>query len=449
MTCSAATSLPGLTFCAQVRDKIYALLLTSRMSAADQKKHNLLSKKPNSRRKTLALDALKEKTAILPGSVTKYSFIASAQGLLLTCKQLHAEANAYLFSSNTFTVMPESGREHCFWSCNGASCRPDIPCLVHVRNIMQIKHLYVLVNNPHAFEARAQGYAAKRLKANLATIARCLKEVGVKLLTLKVQYLSCMNGQVEERREEFDAEPEEDEEGREIAMRSADHDIKYTFSAGQDHSILFQNTKVLDKLKTLRGIAESVTIVGDLPSSYVTELTDILSVAQEVEEGSEMTEFEEAHLGDDEEDSSIAMAEETPELQHSQQDDEDAGAMVIDEQPESHHPHTDEADPLAKTTQGPGPEPLEQTGGDHTGSQINPSRAKAEAQRARQSETDKDREAFFQKLAKKHPGDTEMKELCSKIMRRSNYSPAIMEQLFAPPSKEELKRFRAMQKKKR
>lgn len=217
-------------------------------------------------------------TGIMPGSDKKYPFIVDAMGLLLANKQIHAEANAVLFSKNTFVVLVEWERVHCFWRCERPDCHPPgTPCFIMLHNLLQIKHLYVMVTNTRALKDPMLKVESATLHTNLKTVVGAFKHAGNKLTTLKLRYTSCFEGQIEAMRDDIEGPARPGMPERPVMLKDK-YGKYHRMSRAEANERLFTYCNILNPLRHLKGVAEDVKIRGDLPGAYIDELTAVLSV---------------------------------------------------------------------------------------------------------------------------------------------------------------------------
>ncbi|KAK5115396.1 hypothetical protein LTR85_009856 [Meristemomyces frigidus] len=265
----------------EIRDKIYEELLVAKLSPENQAKVDEIKKAESTPfdhfGRQNALEYYDDR-AIMPGSDKRYPFIVDALGLLLSNKQIHAEANAVLFSKNTFVILVEWERVHCFWRCERPDCDPPgRPCFIMYHNFLQIKHLEILVTNTRALKDLLLSIESARLNTNLKTIAATFKEAGVKLKTFKIRYTSCFEGQIDAVRDAIEGPTRPGMPERPITLK--DKRGKYlTLKRAGVQQFLATHSKVLDPLRHLKGIAEDVKIRGDLPGAYIDDLTKTLLV---------------------------------------------------------------------------------------------------------------------------------------------------------------------------
>lgn len=221
-----------------------------------------------------AMDFFEQTTCLMPGGNRPYPFIVQALGLLQTSKQIHEEANSVLFGKNTFLILVEWEREFTFWRCENAGCYPPkSPCYIHFRNFIQIKHLYILVTNARARTDPMLPRESRNLGMNMLTVARYFKQGGNKLLTLKIRYTSCFDGEIDTVRDTLE-DPSDDRPTMLRDRYGRVHCVKKSEVAS-----IFEYCTVLEPLKALKGIAEDVKIRGDLPQTYIDELVGVLSVS--------------------------------------------------------------------------------------------------------------------------------------------------------------------------
>nr|OQO22128.1 hypothetical protein B0A51_09392 [Rachicladosporium sp. CCFEE 5018] len=323
-----------------IRNRIYACLLVNRAPRTAIKTYKAYKGLPpqQSRDRTVQvqLDMLLDQAAINPDDPHGCPMIARNMGLLLSCKQIHTEANAFLYSHNVFTIRAREDKEQCFWHChpNDSRCDAYRPCLVHVRNLRQIKHLYIIAYNPHDFSDRSHDLAARNLAMNLRLVSRCFRVLGVKLKTLKLRYMSRLEGQTDVVRTMMDSHPKLGKKPKNWILRSQGGGRGYMIKQGGSPTEIFKNVGVLDALRLMRGCAEQVIIRGDLPTAYLNEIKDMLTLGEgtKVENEEVAIVQEEEADGDDEYDHS--QEDEKPTFWQSmeQQHQDDPVAMELCDQ---------------------------------------------------------------------------------------------------------------------
>jgi hypothetical protein len=201
-----------------------------------------------------------------------------AMGLLLANKQIHEEANTTLFSKNVFLIMVEWERVYPFWRCENPGCYPPgSPCFIMFDYFKKIKHVYIIITNTRAMTDPLVKADSLRINQNLKAVARCFREGGNKLKTLKIRYTSCFDGQIDAVRDSLEGELADGMPERRTMLK--DRHGKYHHVSRAEAAVkLFKYHKILDPLRALKGIAELMQIRGDLPGAYMEELKTILSV---------------------------------------------------------------------------------------------------------------------------------------------------------------------------
>lgn len=119
----------------------------------------------------------------------------------------------------------------------------------------------------------------------MATVARCLNEAGIKLDTLEIRYLSCVNGRIADIRGKLDTMLRDGGKPPVVMLRVSGRDkksVRVEPGPHKDYSMLFQNTRVLDELNKMAGTAKSVAVSGDLSTSHICQLTHALVPSQPV-----------------------------------------------------------------------------------------------------------------------------------------------------------------------
>ncbi|KAK5131733.1 hypothetical protein LTR08_000622 [Meristemomyces frigidus] len=265
----------------EVRDKIYSELLIAKHSPSTQAKIDEINASTSTPfgeyGRENALDCLDE-TGIMPGGTRQYPFIADTMGLLLANKQINAEANSVLFSENTFVILAEWERVWPFWRCDRTDCTPtNRPCFLMLHNLLQVKHLEILVHNTQPLDSRQLRVESARLRANLQIVADCFTEAGIKLKTLKVRYTSWFGGQVEAMRDAIEGPLRPGAPERPIRLKD-DYGKYYLLHRADAQRRLFAHCEgVLAPLLKLQGFAEAVRVRGDLPGALIDRLTATLS----------------------------------------------------------------------------------------------------------------------------------------------------------------------------
>ena len=195
-------------------------------------------------------------------------------------QQIHQEANTALFSKNTFLILVEHERVYPFWRCERSDCHPPgSPCYFMFHLFKEIKHVYIIISNLCSMADPVFDADSARINRNLQTVARCFRQGGNKLKTLKFRYTSCFDGQIDAVRETLEGPIPKGMPER-TAMLEDRYGQYYQGSHAEAASKLFYHHKILDPLRNLKGIAEYVHIRGDLPGPYMDELRAVLSVPE-------------------------------------------------------------------------------------------------------------------------------------------------------------------------
>ncbi|KAK4888813.1 hypothetical protein LTR27_012344 [Elasticomyces elasticus] len=253
----------------EIRDKIYEELLIAKMSSKTQAQYDEAQKAvartydQESGRQN-ALDMFEREIGIMPdgGNKKTLRFIVDALGLLLTNKQIHAEANKVLFSMNEFVILPEWERVHAFWRCP-MSCQPiTYPCLILFHNFVQIKHLSVVVQMLRQPEHGV-----------------VFKHAGIKLKTLKIRYISSFAGQLDAVRESIECPIDPDVPERPLTIKDT-HGKYWHLSVDEAFAHLAEHTVLFAPFLLLNEFAEYVSVRGDLPQKCIDDLTRVLSTKE-------------------------------------------------------------------------------------------------------------------------------------------------------------------------
>lgn len=256
--------------------------------------------------------------------------------------------------------MVEHERVYPFWRCERPDCYPPgSPCYVMFHLFKEIKHVYIIITNTRSMTDPVISADSARINRNLQTVARCFREGGNKLKTLKIRYTSCFDGQIDAVRDTLEGPIPPGMPERRAVLKDS-YGKYYHVSRAEAPVKLFKYHSILDPLRNLKGIAEQVHIRGDLPGPYMEELKAVLSIL-------------ESDLG--------AKAKKKREV--------DA----------------------------------------------------AEQKKRQQKDKGSSFHAFMKELAEKHEG-TGLGDLARDCLKVPAKSPAVMAELFAPPTPEELARFR-------
>jgi len=249
--------------------QIYQEALTARFTPTDQAEYDEILAcdcgQPYGHRNTL--DALEERLMVSPGSRlwNGHGFrpVVDARGLLFANRQIYDEATTILYAKNTFVVaMNETFR----FRVPGQI----FPYMVAPSSIAKIRRLAITVtadvdiDNPHYTKAIAA------LKHNILHVAKSLNNAKVNLKLLKVRYISCYAGDLEQNRRDVDAllvHPG----ARPVQLMRRDGMVD-TLTRNDVKRFHIQGFAFGNALCSLEVPIEHVEIYGDLPTTIVKKL---------------------------------------------------------------------------------------------------------------------------------------------------------------------------------
>ena len=138
---------------------------------------------------------------ISPGTplwaVKGYRPLVYARGLLNANKQINEELTSTLFTKNTFiTPVGETFRYAVTPQLFAYKLNPD--------SLAQIKHLVISVSTQLDIRHPNHSNGVAALKHNFNHIVKSLNQLGNNLESLKIRFISCFAGRVEEMRGNID-----------------------------------------------------------------------------------------------------------------------------------------------------------------------------------------------------------------------------------------------------
>ncbi|KAK4497793.1 hypothetical protein PRZ48_010447 [Zasmidium cellare] len=269
----------------EIRDKIYEELLivklTPEMTALYEEEIEGAESYAGDYGREKALDMMDQDLGLLPGAAQNYgsNFIGKNKGILLANKQIYEEATSVLFGKNLFVILPETDRVWSFWRCDSYGCQPVTqPCYVRPETAVKIKHLLIIVSNPHFFRDPEIDRAKYALKENLQTTISTLAEVDLKLKTLKVRYWSCFGGEVDSVRHEMEGPLQPGFPERPVMLQRVGGRFT-TIRRDQAEERVFSHAReVLAPLREFKKVAEDVSVRGDVPQGLIDELTQTMAM---------------------------------------------------------------------------------------------------------------------------------------------------------------------------
>jgi hypothetical protein len=147
------------------------------------------------------LDEVEERLMISPGTplwdVNGYQPLVDARGLLNANQQINEELTSTLFTKNTF-ITPVG--EYCRYAVPGQLFAYKLDAT----SLAQIKHLVISVSTELDIKHPNHGDGVAALKHNFNHIVESLNQLGNNLESLKIRFISCFAGRVEEMRGEID-----------------------------------------------------------------------------------------------------------------------------------------------------------------------------------------------------------------------------------------------------
>jgi hypothetical protein len=147
------------------------------------------------------LDELEERLMISPGmplwGVEGYQSLVDTRGLLKANTQINEELTSTMLTKNTFMV--PVGEYFRYASAPQLFARK-----LETTSLAQIKHLVISVSTQLDIKHPNHGDGAAALKHNFNHIVQSLNQLGNDLESLKIRFISCFAGRVEEMRGEID-----------------------------------------------------------------------------------------------------------------------------------------------------------------------------------------------------------------------------------------------------
>jgi len=182
--------------------QIYEHLLIARYTPDQQHEHDELTNASGDRLSIRnLLDQVEERVMISPGTplwdVKGYQPLVHARGLLNANKQINEELTHTLFTKNIF-ITPVG--EYFRYATPGQLFAYKLD----PTSLAQIKHLVISVSTQLDIGHPNHSDGVAALKHNFNHIVQSLNQLGNKLESLKIRFISCFAGRVEEMRGEID-----------------------------------------------------------------------------------------------------------------------------------------------------------------------------------------------------------------------------------------------------
>lgn len=182
--------------------QIYEHLVVARYTSEQQAEHDdLMSDTRDSIIIRNLQDELEERLMISPGTplwdVKGYQPLVHARGLLNANKQINEELTSTFFTKNTFLVpVAETFRY--------ATPSQLFAYKLNLVSLAQIKHLVISVRTQLDIGHPNHSDGVAALKHNFNHIVKSLNKLGNKLDSLKIRFISCFAGRVEQLRGDID-----------------------------------------------------------------------------------------------------------------------------------------------------------------------------------------------------------------------------------------------------
>jgi hypothetical protein len=193
---------PIQTACTDTNSQVYEDLLVARYTPDQQAEHDRLINTTGDRFSFRnLLDEVEERLMISPGmplwGVKGYQPLVDARGLLNANTQINEELISTLFTKNTFiTPVGEYFRY--------ASTPQLFARKLDTTSLARIKHLVISVSTELDIKHPNHSDGVAALKHNFNHIVESLNQLGNNLESLKIRFISCFHGRVEEMRGEID-----------------------------------------------------------------------------------------------------------------------------------------------------------------------------------------------------------------------------------------------------
>lgn len=137
----------------------------------------------------------------------------------------------------------------------------------------------IIANNPRHHSDRLIFKDDRNLFKNMETIVITMRQVGVKLKTLKVRYWSCYGGDIESVRQELEGPIRRGMPERPIMIKDYHQNMFDTFRRKDAEQRIFMHAcGVLAPLRGFKNIADNVSVRGDVTQAMVDELEQLMAV---------------------------------------------------------------------------------------------------------------------------------------------------------------------------
>jgi hypothetical protein len=194
--------VPSQTALVDIYNQVYEDLLVARYTPDQQAEHDSLINATGDRFSIRnLLDQVEERLMISPGTplwdIQGYQPLVDARGLLNANQQINEELTSTLFTKNIFiTPVGETFRYAVTPQLFAYKLDPT--------SLAQIKHLVISVSTELDIRHPNHSDGVAALKHNFDHLVESLNQLGNNLESLKIRFISCFHGRVEEMRGDID-----------------------------------------------------------------------------------------------------------------------------------------------------------------------------------------------------------------------------------------------------
>ncbi|KAG9552436.1 hypothetical protein KCU71_g12298, partial [Aureobasidium melanogenum] len=271
--CSAHKPMPEgtlefLKLNRETRNKVYEDLLVARYTPGQQAEYELLTNATGDRLCIRnSLDQLEEHLMISPGTplwgVNGYQSLVDARGLLNANKQINEELTHILFTRNIFLIpVGEGFRYQITGQLFSLKLDPS--------SLAQIKHLVISVSAQWDIKHPRHSNGVAALKHNFNHIVKSLNMLGNTLESLKIRFISCFHGRVEEMRGDIDPLLTQ-RTARPVQIMRMDNTV-FTFTHDNVRRFYTSGFDLGDAFENLNIPVKHFEAYGDLPDEVIERL---------------------------------------------------------------------------------------------------------------------------------------------------------------------------------
>jgi hypothetical protein len=194
--------VPSQTALVDIYNQVYEDLLVARYTPDQQAEHDSLINATGDRFSIRnLLDQVEERLMISPGTprwdIKGYQPLVDARGLLNANQQINEELTSTLFTKNVFiTPVGETFRYAVTPQLFAYKLDPT--------SLAQIKHLVISVSTELDIRHPNHSDGVAALKHNFDHLVESLNQLDNNLESLKIRFISCFHGRVEEMRGDID-----------------------------------------------------------------------------------------------------------------------------------------------------------------------------------------------------------------------------------------------------